>query len=270
MNQTTGLTRRSLLCVGATAGAAAALGVRPWTASAAGPGYLARSAYTGLEGTSFTVETGAKPVVLRLESVSDVAGAASRRALVGSDEAFSLKFSGPLSAPLDSGIHTIHHPSIGSFELFSSPVDAPEGDRNYEVVVDRSIGAAEAPKAPKPPERPEPQAEAPEPEPEAKREPESEPKPEAALLKRASLRRAGRWARCEVVLARSVDAERVRGRLVRKGKVVASAARAVTDRRAVLRFESAEKLAAGIYTLGVTAFDADGKKTSQRVRLTLR
>jgi len=268
MNQTTGFTRRGLLCVGATAGAAVALGVRPWTAAAAGSGYLTRSAYTGLEGTNFTVETGAKPVVLKLESVSDVAGAASRRTLVGSDDAFSLKFSGPLSAPLDSGIHTIHHPSIGSFELFSSPVDAPEGDRNYEVVIDRSVGVAEAPKAPTPSEQP--QAETREPEPEAKREPESEPKPEAALLKRASLRRAGRWARCEVVLTRSVDAERVRGRLVRKGKVVASAARPVTDRRAVLRFESAEKLAAGAYTLVLTAFDADGKKTSQRVRLTLR
>ncbi len=270
MNQTTGLTRRSLLCVGASAGAAVALGVRPWTASAAGPGYLARSAYTGLEGTSFTVETGAKPVVLKLESVSDVAGAASRRALVGSDDAFSLKFSGPLSAPLDSGIHTIHHPSIGSFELFSSPVDAPEGDRNYEVVVDRSVGVAEAPRAPKPPEEPELEAEAREPEPQPKPESEPKPKPAPALLRRASLKRAGRWARCELVLARSVDAERVRGRLVRKGKVVATAARAVTGQRAVLRFESAEKLAAGTYTLILTAFDADGKKTSERRRLTLR
>ena len=72
------------------------------------------------------------------------------------------------------------------------------------------------------------------------------------------------------MLARSVDAERVRGRLVRKGKVVATAARAVTGQRAVLRFESAEKLAAGTYTLILTAFDADGKKTSERRRLTLR
>jgi uncharacterized protein DUF6916 len=267
MNQTTGLTRRSLLCAGATAGAAVALGVRPWTAAAAGPGYLTRSSYTGLEGTSFTVETGAKPVVLKLESVSDLAGAASGRALVGSEDAFALSFSGPIAAPLDSGIHTLHHPSIGSFELFSSPVDAPEDDRHYEVVIDRSVGVPQSHSdAPKAPETPRTETREPEPEP----KPEVEPKPEAALVRRASLRRAGRWARCEVVLARSVDAQRVRGRLLRKGKLVASASRAVADQRAVLRFESAQRLVAGTYTLAVTAFDADGKATSQRVRVTLR
>ena len=129
-----------------------ALGVRPWAAAAAGPGYLTRSAYAGLEGTTFTVETGAEPVVLRLESVSDVAGAATRRALVGSEDAFALKFSGPLARPLDSGIHTIEHPLLGSIELFASPVDAPEADRNYEVVVDRSVGAPATRDVPKPPE----------------------------------------------------------------------------------------------------------------------
>lgn len=265
MNQTTGLTRRSLLCVGATASAAVALGVRPWAAAAAGPGYLSRSAYAGLEGTNFTVETGARPVMLKLESVSDVAGAAGKRALVGSEDAFALKFSGPMSAPLDSGIHTLRHPSLGSFELFSSPVDAPEDDRHYEIVIDRSVGApraqSDAPRAPEP--------EAPKAEP-REHEPTTEPKPEAGLLKRASLRRAGRWARCEVVLARSSEAKRVRGRLLRKGKVVATGARAVTDHRAVLRFESAERLAAGTYTLVITAYDAEGETASQRVRLTLR
>jgi hypothetical protein len=272
MNDTTGLTRRSLLCAGATAGAAVALGVRPWTASAAGSGYLTRSAYSGLEGTTFTVETGAKPVMLKLESVSDVAGAASRRALAGSEDAFALIFSGPLADPLDSGIHTLRHPSIGSFELFSSPVDTPDGNRLYEVVVDRSVGAGGAPR----PEPREPDPE-PDPEPEPKQEalnpdaakPEGA-KPETALLRRTSLRRAGRWARCEVVLARSVEAERVRGRLLRKGKVVASASRAVSDQRAVLRFDAAHRLAAGTYTLAITAFDADGRATSQRKRVTLR
>jgi hypothetical protein len=265
MNDTTGLTRRTLLCAGATASAAVALGVRPWAASAAGPGYLTRSAYAGLEGASFTVETGARPVLLKLESVSDVAGAANRRALVASEDAFALKFSGPMATPLDSGIHTLHHPSIGSFELFSSPVDAPEDNRHYEVVVDRSVGVPRAPtNAPKAtePQRVQPREPEPEPKPHAK--------PEAAILRRASLRRAGRWARCEIVLAGALDAKRVRGRLLRKGKVLASASRAVDGTRAVLRFESAQKLPAGIYTLAVTAFDADGKATSQRKRVTLR
>ncbi len=269
MNQTTGLTRRSLLCVGATASAAVALGVRPWAAAAAGPDYLTRSAYAGLEGTSFTVETGAEPVVLRLESVSDVAGAASRRALAGSEDAFALKFSGPLARPLDSGIHTLRHPQLGSVELFASPVDAPETDRNYEIVVDRSVGAgaarSEAPKAAEP-TAPVPAKPAPEPEP----EPAQQQKAEAVtkVLRRATLRRAGRWARCELVLR--ADADRVRCRLLRGDRRVAAATKDVTDRHAVLRLEGARPLAPGSYTLVVTAFDAAGRATTQRKRLTLR
>ena len=265
MNHTTGLTRRSLLCAGATASAAVALGVRPWAAAAAGGGYLTRSAYAGLEGTHFTVETGAEPVVLRLESVADVAGAAGRRGLVGSEDAFALTFSGPTADPLDSGIHTLRHPSLGNVELFSSPVDTPEANRLYEVVVDRSVGAGGAPKAPEaPPEQPR--------EPEPKAELQSKPDvtpPKPRFVRRASLKRAGRWARCEVVLARSMDAERVRVALVRKGRVVATAGRAVSDQRAALRLESEHRLAAGTYTLIVTAFDLSGTATSQRKRVTL-
>jgi hypothetical protein len=241
-----------------------ALGIRPWAAMAAGPGYLTRSAYAGLEGTHFTVETGAEPVVLRLQAVSDVAGAATRNALAGSEDAFALRFSGPLATPLDSGIHTIHHPRLGSVELFASPVDAPESDRNYEIVIDRSVGAphTDAPKAPEPRAEPEPE-----------RQPNPEPdkaEPTVAVVKRATLRRAGRWARCEVVLKSSVDAERVRCRLVRKGRRVATAAKAVTDGRAVLRLEAVHALAPGTYTLVVTAIDADGRATSERKRVTLR
>jgi hypothetical protein len=270
MDPTSGLTRRSLLAAGTTAGAAALLGVRPWTAAAAGPGYLSRSAYTGLEGTKFSVETGAEPVLLRLDSVSDVAGAASRKALAGSEDAFALRFSGPLSSPLDSGIHTLSHPRLGRIELFASPVDAPETDRNYEIVVDRSVGASaahtDAPKAAEPPPEPEP---APEPEPQQKVEPPQNAQPLAKVLRSATLRRAGRWARCELVL-RSPDAERVRCRLLKGDRRVATATKAVTGKRAVLRLEAVRPLASGTYTLVVTAIGADGKSTSQRKRVTLR
>jgi methionine-rich copper-binding protein CopC len=44
----------------------------------------------------------------------------------------------------------------------------------------------------------------------------------------------------------------------------------VTDRRAVLRLEAAHPLRSGAYTLVVTAVDADGAKTSERRRVTLR
>jgi hypothetical protein len=269
IDQQTGLTRRTLLGASATAGAAVALGVRPRIAAAAGPDYLTRSAYSGLEGTSFTVETGAEPVLLRLEAVSDVAGAATKRALAGSDDAFALRFSGPLSKPLDSGIHTLRHPSIGTFELFSSPVDDPEEDRHYEAVIDRSVGVSRAPEAPEA-KQPPPQdvaetgSEAP------PTEAEREPEPDARVVRRVSLRRAGRWARCELVLLKSVSAERVRCRLLRKGRLVATAARDVTDRRAVMRLEAAQPLRSGAYTLVVTAVHADGTKTSERRRVTFR
>jgi hypothetical protein len=157
VNFDSGLTRRSLLRAGAGAGAAVAIGVRPWAAAAATAGtagYLTRSAYAGLEGTSFNVETGGEHVVLRLEAVADVAGAATRRSLAGSDDTFALTFSGPLAQPLDSGIHSLSHPALGSFELFASPVDQPEGSRRYEVVVDRSppeqAARLEVPSAPEP------------------------------------------------------------------------------------------------------------------------
>jgi hypothetical protein len=209
-------------------------------------------------------------VALRLESVSDLAGAATHKALAGRDDAFALTFSGPLSAPLDSGIHTLHHPSLGSFELFSSPVDAPRDDRHYEVVVDRTVGLAKAQsRAPAASETTKARET---PAPETAKAPEGspEPEPQAALVRKASLRRAGRWARCEVVLLRTVSAERVRCRLLHKGRLVATAARDVTDRRAVMRLEAARPLRAGTYTLVVTAVDAGGKKTSQRMRVTLR
>ena len=266
MNFDSGLTRRSLLRAGAGAGAAFAIGVRPWAAAAAAestaPGYLMRSGYAGLEGTTFTVETGADPVVLRLDSVADVAGAATRRSLAGSEDSFALTFSGPLGSPLDSGIHTLRHPGLGSFELFASPVDQPEDSRTYEVVVDRSVpeGSAAVTEAPAAPVRPEEPVE-PTKDVEEKRVP---------LLRRASLRRAGRWLRCELVLARSAEADRVRVRLMRNGHVLARAGREVSDGRAVLRLESERPLTAARYTLIVTAVHADGSRAVERRRVGVR
>src|SRR4051812_16976845 len=80
------LTRRSLLRVGAAAGAGTLVGIRPWAAgsasAAAGPAiHLLRSSYTGLTGQSFRLTTG----TLRLLSVSDVAGAAVEKSLAGAE-----------------------------------------------------------------------------------------------------------------------------------------------------------------------------------------
>ena len=120
-------------------------------------------------------------------------------------------------------------------ELFASPVEAPEADRSYEILVDRSVGTgaaqSDAPKAAEPLAQP-----APEPEPEP--EPAAQPQKRAAplVVRRATLRRAGRWARCELVL----------------------------------RLEAAHPLAPRSYTLVVTAIGAGGRATSERKRVTLR
>lgn len=289
MNLDSGLTRRSLLRAGAGAGAAAVIGVRPWAAAAAAagtaPGYLTRSGYAGLEGTTFTVETGADPVVLRLESVADVAGAASRRSLAGSEDSFALTFSGPVGSPLDSGIHTLRHPGLGDFELFASPVGDPHGSRTYEVVVDRSVPEPAALRqAPAATERPEDSENPPSDVAELPAGSGAAPtggadagapapgaRPRTALLRRASLRRAGRWLRGELVLSRAAaDADRVRVQLIRNGHVLARASAPVRDGRAVVRLEGDRPLSAAGYTLVVTAAHADGSHTIERRRVSVR
>jgi len=92
--------------------------------------------------------------------------------------------------------------------------------------------------------------------------------PEPALLRRASLRRAGRWLRGELVLSRAAaDAERVRVRLMRNGEVLARASAPVRDGRAVVRLEGDRPLKAARYTLLVTAVGADGTRTGERRRV---
>src|SRR3954468_22821504 len=109
------LSRRSLLRLGAAAGAGTLVGIRPWaTASAAAAsgsaGHLLRSSYTGLTGQSFALASGK----LRLLSVSDVAGAAVKKSLAGSEDAFVLAFSRPLDAVLEAGTLTLSHAELGA------------------------------------------------------------------------------------------------------------------------------------------------------------
>ncbi|HEY4095925.1 MAG TPA: hypothetical protein VGM33_10460 [Baekduia sp.] len=141
----TEITRRSLLRTGATATAAVIVGVRPWDPAAAGAASavatpLRRSDYAGLVGTDFAVADAPGAAMLRLAWVSDLA----RPALRGSEDAFSLTFSG--DTPLDSGIHGLTHPELGSFDLFVSPVETAERHR-YEAVIDRSVVAPSSPPA---------------------------------------------------------------------------------------------------------------------------
>jgi hypothetical protein len=251
------MTRRSLLQAGAAATAASLLGGRLWSpaSAAAAPGHLKRSAYAGLTGGTFR----AGGAELKLLSVTDLA---ARPALAGSEDAFALAFAGPIGAPLESGIQTFSHPRLGSFDLFVTPVDRPDGDRRYEVVVDRSIGA--------PPDPAEETRREPAPAPATTPAPEPAAKParrkRLPLLRRVRLRRTARGARADLVVRPGV--KRVHVKLLRRGRVVATAARDVRDHRATLRFR--EALPGGAYTLVVTATDRSGARTVRRRRVSLR
>jgi hypothetical protein len=263
MHQLTPLTRRSLLRSGATAAAAALVGVRPWApaqAAAAGPaGHLLRSSYAGLTGQRFATES----TELRLLSVSDLAGAAVQPSLVGSEDAFALTFSGPLDAALETGTHTLRHADLGTLELFVSPVEQPRTDRRYEAVVDRSVGAPKSP--PKRATPAAPAAEAPAAAPDAQA---AAPK-RARLLRRVTLRRTPRGARAEIALRPAANADRVHGRLMRRGKTIALASHNVREQRAVLRFRDAPHLPAGAYMLLLTVVDDAGLIATRRRRVTL-
>jgi len=260
MQPVTTLTRRSLLRSGALAAAATLAGGAWRTApAAAAAGHLRRSAYDGLVGQRFAA-AGAE---LRLVSVTDLAGAAGDKSLVGSEDAFALMFSAPLDAALGSGIHTVRHARLGRFELFVAPVGQPGADHRYEAVIDRSVGAPKSP-------------------PRRRRTRDRAPEARAAapavaiaprglrLLRRVALRRKGRGLRAAVVLRPGVDAVRVHACLIRRGKTIAVAARDVRDRRAVLRFRGVRDLRPGRYTLLVTIVDDAGLIASRRRRVTLR
>jgi hypothetical protein len=256
MRTTTTLTRRSLLRAGALATAATLAGVRPWGAApaAAAAGHLRRSSYDGLVGQSFAVDS----VELRLLSVSDLAGAAADKSLAASEDAFVLAFSGPLDAPLEAGTHTFAHPGLGTFELFISPVEHPRSDRRYEAVVDRSVGAPKSP----------PKRAAAASTTAAPAAVLAAPRT-ARLFRRVALRRTARGARADIALRPVMNAERVHGRLMRRGKTIAVAQRDVRDQRAVLRFRGAPDLPAGTYTLLLTVVDEAGLPATRRKRITL-
>jgi hypothetical protein len=251
MDSVSTLTRRSLIRAGTFTAAASLVGLRSWAPApaVAAPGHLRRSSYAGRVGDSFRVG----PVDLRLLSVDDLGGAAVDRSLAGSEDAFALAFSGPLAAALEGGTHSVTHPALGGFELFVSEVERPHSERRYEAVIDRSVrgprsarkrvavGAASAAAAP----------------------------PRTRMLRRLALRRTASGARADVLLAATADAERVYGRLARRGKTIAMAAREVRGQRAVLRFRGAPKLRPGTYTVTLVLVDAAGVASVRRRRATL-
>ncbi|MDW5594762.1 twin-arginine translocation signal domain-containing protein [Conexibacter stalactiti] len=147
-----GLDRRSFLKAGGAAtlalvgAAAAAPGRASATAAAAASsgGFepLRRGSWSALpaDARGFTAAApGGGPLTLRLVAVEDVAGAAGRRALAGSEDAFALTLRG--RPGLAQGVHALSHQSLGAVELFLAPVGngGDSGEQTYEIVVDRSV-----------------------------------------------------------------------------------------------------------------------------------
>lgn len=64
----------------------------------------------------------------------------TERPLTKSVAQFSLLFHGPAAKPLADGIHRFHHPALGSFSIFVSPVGVPSpGRRAYQACFSRHV-----------------------------------------------------------------------------------------------------------------------------------
>lgn len=112
------------------------------------PAYLRRSSYAGLTGSDFAASFAGGEQALTLASISDL----GRPEVAGADDAFSLEFAGSSDQVITQGIHTLSHPSLGSFDVFVAAVDQPEKTQAYQLIVDRSIklSGEQAPSEPQP------------------------------------------------------------------------------------------------------------------------
>lgn len=236
---------------------------------------LRRSTWLDVTDPAFQVDVGAGRTPWRLVDVADLPIAEQIPALRDHDAAFALRFSGP--AGLAQGTRTLHHPALGTFELFAVPVEAAAGPSAlYEGIVDRTVRIAGVNEEGVPTVVvSEPRAAQPAPAPGAS-VPPSSARPAGAKALRPRLRGAQlvRGTSKRILLAdlRFADAAAVgsvRGQLLSRGKVVARTS--VTVRRPTrlrLRFAGARPLAHGRYELRLTLVGRDGRVT--HVRKTIR
>jgi hypothetical protein len=249
-----GLTRRGFLRAGGVAGAAAAVGATPFAdALAAGPtthSPLRRSSYTSLRDTGFSVDG----VGLRLVSVSDLPAAANVKQLAGSEDAFSLVFSGPTGTELLSGPHNVSNRELGRHTLFISPVERPGDQQLYEVVVNRL-----------PEKRPKPPA--------PKRTPARKPprKPKLHVVRRVRARRLRRAIAFHFALAEKVHVKTLTVWLMRGDRLVAAGSRRhVRGKHHVsLKLPTKRRLRSGHYMLYVQTKDRHGNVDMKRQRIKL-
>ena len=93
---------------------------------------------TSLIGDKVTVAspTGA-PSELIVERMTPATTYASSNGRLAGDS-FSIFFEGPVGTPLSQNTYELHHPSLGAFPVFLSPVDLTNGStQRYEAVFNR-------------------------------------------------------------------------------------------------------------------------------------
>lgn len=92
-----------------------------------------RSSYHPLVGHAFSVH--GSHARLRLASVENLP---ARQA--GSENAFALSFETSSPVTLPHGLPTLHHPALGSFQMFLVPAAASGPSAGFFAVIDRTHG----------------------------------------------------------------------------------------------------------------------------------
>lgn len=256
-----GLTRRRLLQGGAGALAVAVIDLHSWVPAFASsinsaPAYLQRSSYTPLLGQNFAANIEGQAQTLKLLSISDV----ERTGLVGANDAFVLELSGALGKSIEQGIHTLKHPTLGTFNLFLTPVDQPRSAQNYAIVIDRSvaIGDTEVPApATTTVEDAQPNSLGPQNSAHSLR-----PKPSAhhSVFHEIQVHRAGRDVAATITFAPHAHVESLHAWLLHDDRPLAAATHHVDGSHAHLRLHPARRPAAGGYEIKLIATATEGIK----------
>ena len=102
-------------------------------------GDLAPESFAPHVGTVFTVHVGDDTLALKLEEVTDQSRLMESATLPDGTNLykrvpFSIAFSGPKEPILQSGIHRLSHPELGSIEIFLKPYIQSDQATFYEAV----------------------------------------------------------------------------------------------------------------------------------------
>jgi hypothetical protein len=95
---------------------------------------LAQATYTPLLNSEFHIHSGELTIPVQLVSV---AGANPKLKVPRSvaQEQFSLLFRAPGDSNLSQEMHTLSHPTLGTFSLFLVPVGTQAHDMHYEAII---------------------------------------------------------------------------------------------------------------------------------------